>query len=638
MSLPSRPAPRLGVPPPGLPGFVFEITVLTFAVALLSQAGWWFVNASPGVVSPVWPASGLALAAALVRGLDRVVPAVYIGSLASNLLSGDPPIFSYVAPLAQVLEVVIGTYLVRDVAKVDLKMPAARDFVKFVAAGCSLGPAVAAVVTAWARTTGSRLPGTQMAGGIGELWQAHAFGALVFGTFFLFVFLRQDFRPVSSAGRYGLLACSVGLWTLLALLLTSGGNSGLAFFLLGAASLLSLVVAVFFGLRSTALFLAMFVFLVPACVVIFPIQARTAQILQNAQGPQFLLNGLAFVSSLGCLLLAAFRDELNSTRIKFGLALEAASVCLWEWTPDAWRCRTPSWTARLGLPEDREIPDAEWRALVHPEDRADFDASLARLGQPGSPKWSHVYRMHDGPGNWIWVHSYAQPVQRTVDDAPAVVAGVTRDITDERLAMQTRIAAIESEAELRTLRSQLNPHFLFNALNSVRALIGRHDAKAREMITSLGSLLRGLLSNRDGRMHPVERELQLVHDYLDVELIRFGDRLRQRIECSVEAAACMIPGMVVLTLVENAIKHGVSKLDSGGLIEVLIRCEPGWLVIEVISDGPLGVESGGFGLANCRRRIALSTDDLGSLELREVEGPRVVATVRLPRAKGGAGV
>lgn len=607
-------------------------------MALLSQAGWWFVNASPGVVSPVWPASGLALAAALFYGLDRAIPAVYLGALASNVLSGDPLVFSYLAPLAQVAEVVVGCILVRDVAKVDVNLPTARDFGKFVAASCTAGPALAAMILVLVRATGDRLPATQMAGGFGELWQAHAFGTLVFGPFLLFALQRQDFRPPDPAGRYGLLICSVGLWSLLALLLTGGANSGLALFLLGAASLLSLLVAVLFGLRSTSLFLAMFVFLVPACVVIFPEQARAARLLQHQETPQFLLNGLAFVSSLGCLLLAAFRDELNSTRIKFGLALESASVCLWEWTPDAWRCRTPSWIARLGLPGDREIPDEEWRALVHPDDRADFDASFARLGSPGSPKWSHVYRMHDGPGNWIWVHSYAQPVRRTADDELSVVAGVTRDITDERLSMQTRIAAIETEAELRTLRSQLNPHFLFNALNSVRALIGRHDARAREMITSLGSLLRGLLSNRDGRMHTVERELQLVHDYLEVELIRFGDRLHQRIERSAEASNCMIPGMLVLTLVENAIKHGVSKLDAGGAIDVLMRVEAGWLVIEVINDGSLGPESGGFGLANCRRRIALFTDDQGSLDLHEIPGPRVTATVRLPLSQGGTGI
>ena len=158
------------------------------------------------------------------------------------------------------------------------------------------------------------------------------------------------------------------------------------------------------------------------------------------------------------------------------------------------------------------------------------------------------------------------------------------------------------------------------------------------MITSLGSLLREVLAGRDSKLQSVDKELEIVRDYLEVEAIRFGERIRYRIDCPPELLSQRIPGMLVLTLVENAVKHGISKLEKGGQVEILIARSPDQksLLVFVLNDGTLGDVTaadstyGGQGLRNVRERIQLSTDGRGSFELHEIDGPRVEAIALLP--------
>lgn len=616
----------------GMPQFLFQLGLLTFGVFLLSQAGAWFVRTSPGIVSPVWPECGLGIAAALLYGLERSLPAVYLGSMVSGVLSGDPLVTAYVGPLGAVLNVVAGWLLLTKVIPVGTDLDGVWEFVRFVLGGCTVGPALAALATNLLRGFEGRLATSQLATGFLESLQAHAFGVLVFGPFFLFALQRQDFRPATPRGRYILLACSVALCGILIFLIGWDPSQETTIFLLGATLALALGVSFFFGMRPACLFLAMFVFLVPAAVVMFPEKAHSFHIFEQGEDRQLVINGLAFFTSLGCLLVAAFRDELAAANIRFSLALESADLCMWEWSPAGWYCRTASWRTKLGLGNDRPIPDHAWREFVHPHDRDAFETSFDELRETGAGRWSHVYRIRDAKDRWIWVHSHACPVRRDADDVLVSVAGVTRDITQERATMQTKIHSIETEAELKSLRSQLNPHFLFNALNSVRALIGRQDAKARDMIVSLSNLLRELLSNRDGRLQTVSREMEMVRDYLGIEAIRFGERLKQEIRCESGLGGQLIPSMIILTLVENAVKHGISKIESGGTIEVDIRrsAEPGLMELAVMNDGSLGPESGGFGLVNTRRRLALIAGESGRLVVRQIPGPRVEAIAILP--------
>jgi len=620
-----------------LPQFLFQIGWMTFAVFLLSQGGGWFAKSSSGIISPIWPSAGFALAIALIYGLERAFPAVYLGTLASNVLNGEPVAFLYAGPVGYVLELVLSWALLTKSVRIDLTFSSLRDFGKFVVLGCLPGPLLAGFYGVMVLHLSENLSASQMASGYLGYVQTNAFGTLVFCPFFLFVLRRQDFRPPTAIGRYELLGYSVALagfvWVLINL--PDIGQS-VRFVSIGGVLMLSLVVSIRFGLRTATLFQAMFIFLVPAFAAMVPSRLIDIRTVPGGAGFQLSAHGLAFVSSLGCLLVAAFRDELSSLRMKFALALSSADLCVWDWSPSGWACHTPSWSEKFGLAGAKAISEEVVRGLVHPEDISEFEKNFQLLASSEIPHWSQIIRMKDAGGRWLWIQLDAKPVRRTADDEIAAVAGVMRDITSERQAVQSRISAIETEAQLRTLRSQINPHFLFNALNSVRALIGRQDAKAKSMITSLGSLLREVLAGRDAKLQSVEKEIEIVRDYLEIEAIRFGERLSYKIECPPDLLSQRVPGMLILTLVENAVKHGVSKLEKGGGIEIIIAHAPDSdaLVVFVVNDGGLLVEDrsaySGQGLVNTRERILLATGGRGSFEIHEIPGPRVEAIVLLP--------
>lgn len=640
----SPPSNHPGAPPPleeeaGLPQFVFQIAWMTFAVFLLAQAGGWFAKSSSGIISPIWPPAGFALAVALIYGLDRAFPAVYLGTLASNFLNGEPAAFLYAGPVGYVLELVLSWALLTQSVKIDLTFSSLRDFGKFVVLGCLPGPMLAGFYGVLILNLSENLSASQMASGYLGYVQTNAFGTLVFAPFFLFVLRRQDFRPPTVNGRYELLGYSLALagfvWVLVNV--PDIGQS-VRFVCIGGLLMLSLLVSIRFGLRTATLFQAMFIFLVPAFAAMIPERLFTMRGVPVERGFQLSAHGFAFLSSLASLLVAAFRDELASLQMKFALAMSSADLCVWDWSPAGWACHTPSWREKFGIAGSKVIPEEVIAGLVHPDDLPEFEDNFHRLAMAEIPVWSQTCRMRDAEGRWVWIQLDAKPVRRTADDEIAAVAGVMRDTTSEREALHDRISAIETEAQLRTLRSQINPHFLFNALNSVRALIGRQDSKAKSMITSLGSLLREVLAGRDAKLQSVEKEIAIVRDYLEVEAIRFGQRLRYKIECPPDLLPQRVPGMLVLTLVENAVKHGISKLEKGGSVEVKVAHAPdiGALIVFVVNDGRLALEEsdrstyGGQGLANTRERILLATEGRGSFEIHEIPGPRVEAIVLLP--------
>ena len=623
----------------GLPHFLFQIGWMTFTVFLLSQAGGWFAKSSSGIISPIWPSAGFALAIALIYGLERAFPAVYLGTLASNLLNGEPVAFLYAGPVGYVLELVLSWALLTQSVKIDLTFSRVRDFGKFVVLGCLPGPILAGFYGILVLYMSENLSASQMASGYLGYVQTNAFGTLVFCPFFLFVLRRQDFRPATTKGRYELLGYSLALAAFVWILINVEDlGQSVRFVSIGGVLMLSLLVSIRFGLRTATLFQAMFIFLVPAFAATVPSRLIEMRTIPGGGGFQLSAHGLAFVSSLGCLLVAAFRDELASLRMKFALALSSANLCVWDWSPSGWACHTPSWSEKFGLAGTRMMSEEHLRSLVHPEDFPEFEENFRRLASSEIPVWSQIIRMRDAENRWLWVQLDAKPVRRTADDEIAAIAGVMRDITSERAAVQNRISAIETEAQLRTLRSQINPHFLFNALNSVRALIGRQDTKAKSMITSLGSLLREVLAGRDAKLQSVEKEIEIVRDYLEIEAIRFGERLRYKIECPPDLLTQRVPGMLVLTLVENAVKHGISTLEKGGSIELIVAHAPdsGALVVFVVNDGRLLLGDNGNrtyngqGLENTRERILLATEGRGSFEIHEIPGPRVEAIVLLP--------
>lgn len=192
------------------------------------------------------------------------------------------------------------------------------------------------------------------------------------------------------------------------------------------------------------------------------------------------------------------------------------------------------------------------------------------------------------------------------------------------------------EAELRALQAQVNPHFFFNSLNSVRALIFEDRDAAAHMIDQLAGLMRHALQSGQHATVPLAAELDAVRAYLAIEQIRFEERLRVSFAIEISAPALehvRVPPMAVQTLVENAVKYGVEASADGGDIRIAAQRGAGvdMLQIEVANTGELRGASGstGIGLRNARQRLQLACGERASLALRQQAG-WVYATIDLP--------
>jgi len=175
----------------------------------------------------------------------------------------------------------------------------------------------------------------------------------------------------------------------------------------------------------------------------------------------------------------------------------------------------------------------------------------------------------------------------------------------ERLVWEAAV----KDFELKTLKSQLNPHFMFNALNSIRALIEENPFRAKTAITQLSNIFRYSLKIERTETVPFEEEIKTVEDYLGLEQVRFEERLKYKIEYSPNCRNIEIPPMMVQTLVENGIKHGISKLPEGGFVNVSAEKENDFLKIEIENSGSVPedalVKSKGYGISNTKQRLHL---------------------------------
>ena len=213
------------------------------------------------------------------------------------------------------------------------------------------------------------------------------------------------------------------------------------------------------------------------------------------------------------------------------------------------------------------------------------------------------------------------------------------------ISQEVRIAeanAAAQQAQLAALRYQLNPHFLFNSLNSISALIvTRRNKDAEEMTDRLSSFLRTSLNADPATLIPLDEELALTEEYLEIESVRFGERLNVEIDCAPSACAALVPSFLVQPLVENAIKHAVSKSREPVTIDIHARVEDGALTITVANCVPIettglsdlrGLMGAGVGIINVRRRLETVYGQRATLVAEPQDG-RFVATIRVPEVK-----
>jgi two-component system, LytTR family, sensor histidine kinase AlgZ len=212
-----------------------------------------------------------------------------------------------------------------------------------------------------------------------------------------------------------------------------------------------------------------------------------------------------------------------------------------------------------------------------------------------------------------------------LEDATVALRTKERDEADAR-----RLAA---EAQLASLESRVQPHFLFNTLNSIASLIHEDAAGAERMTTQLASLMRSSLAPRASALVPLEEELRVVRDYLEIERVRFGRRLRYRIDGGAVAPGALVPRLSLQTLVENSVKYAVSPRREGATIVVSVEDHDGRVRLRVEDDGPGFDERhipADHGLELLRLRLAMVFTGRAAVTIDSVPG-RTCVVVDVPQ-------
>ena len=205
------------------------------------------------------------------------------------------------------------------------------------------------------------------------------------------------------------------------------------------------------------------------------------------------------------------------------------------------------------------------------------------------------------------------------------------EFTNKEEIKKVKLETLIKELELKTIKSQINPHFIFNALNSIRALVDEDPQRARQAITELSNILRSSIQVDKVEVTSLEKELAIVKDYLALEYIRFADRLKIVYEIDAAIMHYHLPPMMLQTLVENAIKHGLGKQPGNCLIQIIAKIEDHKLVLKVINTGILqSTETDGFGLQSTRERLNILYGGEALFEIYQCEDKQVTAKLVIP--------
>jgi two-component system LytT family sensor kinase len=240
----------------------------------------------------------------------------------------------------------------------------------------------------------------------------------------------------------------------------------------------------------------------------------------------------------------------------------------------------------------------------------------------------------ESPGNlWVWGAIYA---------ASVTAIGIELKIFN---SVRIQIKLEEQErlllhARMEALQNQINPHFLFNTLNSISSLVRFDPEKARDVISKLATILRRLLNSGDSFV-PLREEVEFIGNYLDIEVVRFGpDKLRVVKELDPVSLDVMVPSMLLQPLVENSIKHGLSSKVEGGSIYLRSRLSDSGVIIEVEDDGvgitatkpveSTSTRGAGIGMANISERLQVLYGDAARMTINSHEGKGTLVRIRLP--------
>lgn len=246
---------------------------------------------------------------------------------------------------------------------------------------------------------------------------------------------------------------------------------------------------------------------------------------------------------------------------------------------------------------------------------------------------SHLFAFEVIPGA-AWLTVAAMVVAFPIIHGTEMALRFLRQL-QEKERQEERLRALATEAELRALKAQINPHFLFNTLNTIAELIHADSERAEATVERLAEMFRYVLNGSERGLVPLEEELAFLDGYLEIERVRFGDRLRVTREIEPQALGLLVPGLVLQPLVENTLRHGLGT-DGGVALGIAIHLDGDQGVIAISDQGP-GLpphrrqgESSGHGLSNVDQRLRKTYGEAYGLLISANQPQGTVVTLRIP--------
>jgi len=597
-----------------------------------------YILQSAGPKNPLWPLSGVCVGLVLLKGW-RLFPAVFLARLAWEApIPADTPynsswILNYSDSLYAICYSLMAITACIVTSRFTNFSPRIKTLSDVIVLTLVVAP-VSALAFALSR-------GLCMLAGNAHLtpnfllrifvaWLGNLEGIIAIAPLFLLVGFGAQFRrPMIPTWKYTGILCLLLLSLVPFTLNFPRANSyPIAFLpypiLIGIALYLGFPFAAFAGALSTL------------TITYATISGRGPFDAANNRLESFAaVTAFMFVLVETTLLIGIIMQERREEMRRKELVMKEAGVQFWKWDSLlGLRVSETGHSFPKQTLKSSEVPGVLTKDPILTQLEEDFrngsQISVMKIGDPWS--WEFIDNSQSVPR-----HISVQGQASEVDSEGRVtsVEGILTDITHEKKAAENAVMAARRTTELSNLRSQLNPHFLFNSLNVVKALITEDSTKAQQAVLSLSHMLRYSLRSTKNHLIPLKEEISVIRSFLDLQKMRYEGRLKDKMIIDPKAEGMLIPPMVFQQLVENAVKHGIDTNDVAGEIRVEAFLDHEELVLTTENSGNfLAVDREGLGLSSIDELLNSTYGSKATFCIRNTPSGTVLARIRIPSTRG----
>lgn len=589
---------------------------------------------SAGPKNPLWPLSGLCVGLVLLKGW-RLFPAIFLTRLAWDApIPADTPynsswILNYSDCLYAVcysLMALVACFVTSRFKNFSPRIKTLSDVMVLTLITAPVSAFAFALCRAVCMLAGNAHISPDFLLRVFVSWLGNLEGIIAFAPLFLLVGFREPFRqPVIPIWKYTGILCLLLLSLIPFTLNFPRVNSYPVAFLpfpilIGIALYLGFPFAVLAGALSTLT--------ITYCTISGrgPFDAANNRLESFAAVTAFM-----FVLVETTLLIGIIMQERREEMRRKELVMNKSGVQFWRW--DALLGLRvsepgqsfPNHTVNRSA-VDLELPKDPMQTQLEEDLRNGPHIHKINVGDMCS--WEFVYNSQSGPK---YISVQGQAWEADSEGRVTSVEGILTDITQEKKAATDAVTAARRTTELSNLRSQLNPHFLFNSLNVVKALITEDSAKAQQAVLSLSHMLRYSLRSTKNHLIHLQEEISVIRSFLDLQKMRHEGRLRDAVIVDPKAEGALIPPMIFQQLVENAVKHGIDTKDDGGEIRIEAFLDNDELVLTTENSGDfLAADHEGLGLSSIHELLNSTYGSKASFTIRNTPRGTVLAMIRIP--------